>query len=179
MFKKKYLISFKLFILIFCSSTFVFANDDIPFNNIILHSSPKEILSLNFKDINENDVSLDDFKGKFIIINYWATWCTPCKKEMYSLNKLSKNIRFKDMKVLPINMEKTNKKKVEEFYRKFEIDNLKIYFDPELNSLKSFGLRGVPTTILVNSKGQEFARILGEIDFNKKNFLDWLENIDK
>ena len=69
MFTKKYLISFKLLIIVFCLSKFAFANDDIPFNNIILHSSPKEILSLNFKDINENDVSLDDFKGEFIIIN--------------------------------------------------------------------------------------------------------------
>jgi len=179
MFTKKYLISFKLLIIVFFLSSSSFANVDIPFNNIILHSSPKEILSLNFKDINENDVSLDDFKGKFIIINYWATWCEPCKKEMYSLNKFSKNTRFKDIKIFPINLEKTNKKKVKEFYRKFEIDNLQIYFDSELNSLKIFGLRGVPTTILVDSKGQEFARILGKIDFNKKTFLDWLENIDK
>ena len=179
MFLKKCLIFFKITIIVFHSSTFTFADDDIPFNNIILHSSPKEILPLNFKDINENDVSLDTFRGRLIILNYWTTWCEPCKKEMYSLNKLSKNKRFEDIKILPINMEKINKKKVKEFYKKFNIDNLQMYFDPELNAVKIFGLRGVPTTILVNTKGLEIARILGKIDFDKKFFLNWLKNIKK
>lgn len=170
----KFLILFKVTIFILCSSV-TFAADGLPFNNIILHSSPKQILSLNFKDINENDISLKAFKGQLIIINFWATWCMPCKEEMPSLDRLSKNTEFKNLIILPINAEKPNKTKAEKFYLDLKIKNLKIYFDPELNLINGFGLRGVPTTILINSKGEEFARILGEINFEDKKFISWLK----
>ena len=90
----KFLILFKVAIFILCSSV-TYAADSLPFNNIILHSSPKQILSLNFKDIHENDISLKAFKDQLIIVNFWATWCMPCKEEMPSLDRLSKNTEFK------------------------------------------------------------------------------------
>ena len=94
---------------------------------------------------------------------------------MPSLDRLSKNREFKNLIILPINAEKPNKTKAEKFYFDLKIKNLKIYFDPELNLINGFGLRGVPTTILINSKGEEFARILGEINFEDKKFISWLK----
>ena len=78
--------------------------------------------------------------------------------------------------IFPINLEKVNQKKTKKFYDDLNIKNLKIFFDPEFELTKQFKLRGVPTTILINQKGEEFARILGDIDFNDKIFIKWLNS---
>ena len=91
---------------------------------------------------------------------------------MPSLDKFS--IKNPDFLVFPINLEKINQKKTMKFYNDLNIRNLNIFFDPEFQLAKQFKLRGVPTTVFINQKGQEFARVLGEIDFNDKNFIKWL-----
>ena len=93
---------------------------------------------------------------------------------MPSLDKFS--IKNPDFLVFPINLEKINKKKTMKFYNDLNIKNLNLFFDPEFKLAKQFKLRGVPTTVFINQKGQEFARVLGDIDFNDKNFIKWLNN---
>ena len=93
---------------------------------------------------------------------------------MPSLDKFSLNNQ--DFLVFPINLEKINKEKTLKFYEDLNIKNLKIFFDPDFILAKQFKLRGVPTTVFLNQKGQEFARVLGDIDFNDKNFIKWLNN---
>ena len=78
------------------------------------------------------------------------------------------------VKILPINIVQDNLEKASKFFEDLGIDNLKIYFDSPITLAKKFGLRGVPTTILINKDGYEFARIVGSIDFKEKNFVEWL-----
>jgi thioredoxin-related protein len=80
--------------------------------------------------------------------------------------------------VLAVNIEKPNPIKVKKFFKTLNIKNLKIFFDSEFKLTKTFKLRGVPTTILINKKGEEFARIVGSIDFENKKFVKWLSNYD-
>jgi thiol-disulfide isomerase/thioredoxin len=177
----KNLKTIKLFILLFCFSVFSSisqTNDDFPLNNIAINEIPKPISSLIFEDFLGNKININDYQGKLVLINFWATWCAPCKKEMPSLDKLSQDKKFKNLEVLAINMEQPNKLKTKKFFDDLNINNLKIYFDPKLNFVKEFKLRGVPTTVLVNKKGEEFARIIGEVDFEEKKFLKWLLNYD-
>ena len=74
-----------------------------PFENITVHPKPKVHANITFKNIDNNELSLSQFENDFFIINFWATWCSPCKKEMPSLDKLSKK---KGFTVLPINLDK-------------------------------------------------------------------------
>jgi|TARA_B110000438_G_C15737114_1_gene616812 thiol-disulfide isomerase/thioredoxin len=113
-----------------------------------------------------------------VIINFWATWCAPCKKEMPSLDKLYKDNRFKNLQVFAVNMEEPNIFKTKNFFSELGIEKLEIFFDTNLNFVKEFKLRGVPTTILINKKGEEFARIIGEINFQDKKFIEWLSAYD-
>ena len=108
-----------------------------------------------------------------MILNFWATWCAPCKKEMPSLEKLAKN--HPDLKIFPINLEAPNKKRTSNFYKELEIVNLDIFFDPDFNLPKKFKMRGLPTTILIDKKGNEFGRVIGEIDFSSKEFYNLIE----
>ena len=126
-------------------------------------------------DINQKNVNLDDFKGKLIILNFWATWCAPCKEEMPSLDDLQSNTKLNNLKIFPINIGQEDISKSEFFFKELNIQNLDIYFDAPITLAKKFSLRGVPTTILFNKEGEEFARIMGSIDFNDEEFINWLK----
>ena len=141
--------------------------------NIVVHKEPLDIKELKFKDFNLNVVDLTNKKGNIMILNFWATWCVPCKKEMPSLETLSK--LYPEVTIYPINLEKPNKEKTKLFFERLGITNLKIYFDPEFKLVKSFNMRGVPTSILINKKGKEFGRIIGEVDFFEESFVNFLK----
>ena len=144
--------------------------------NLILTKNQKVYEELIFKDANQKDVDLVDYKGKLVILNFWATWCAPCKEEMPSLDNLQANISLNNLKVFPINIGQESLSKSEYFFRELNIKNLAIYFDSPITLAKKFSLRGVPTTILFNKQGKEFARIMGSIDFSNEEFINWLKN---
>ena len=171
----------KFLILLFCFSIFSSisqTNEDVPLNNIAINEIPKPISSIIFQDFSGNEINLQDYRGKLVIINFWATWCAPCKKEMPTLDNLYLDDSFKNLKIFAVNMEQPNMTKTKNFFTDLDIKKLEIYFDYNLNFVKEFKLRGVPTTILVNKKGEEFARIIGEINFQNKKFLKWLLKYD-
>jgi thiol-disulfide isomerase/thioredoxin len=171
----------KFIVLFFCFSIFssiAQTNEDIPLNNMAINQIPKPIYSLIFEDFSGNEINLNQYKGKLVIVNFWATWCAPCKKEMPSLDKLSQSKKFKNLEVFAVNMEKPNPIKTKKFFTDLNIKKLSIFFDSNLNFVKKFKLKGVPTTILINKEGEEFARIIGEVDFTDKNFLKWLLKYD-
>ena len=171
----------KFLIFLFCFSIFssiAQTNEDIPLNNIALNETPKPISPIIFEDFSGNQVNLKNYPGKLIIINFWATWCSPCKKEMPSLDSLYQDDNFKNLQVFAVNMEQPNTSKTKNFFVDLNIQKLEIYFDYNLNFVKEFKLRGMPTTVLINKKGEEFARIIGEVNFQDKKFLKWLSKYD-
>ena len=180
MFKKIKIIKFVFFCCFFFNNLLStsFANETLPFNNIAQHKSPKLISSVEFEDFYGNKLNLGDYSGKLIIINFWATWCAPCLREMPSLDALLNDKNFDNLIIFPINMEKTNLETTKEFYTSLNIKNLDIFFDPDLNFNKELNLRGVPTTVLINKERKEFARITGEVNFLDKEFLHWLLKYD-
>ena len=153
-------------------------NEDVPLNNIAINEIPKQISPIIFEDFLGNEINLKDYKGNLIIINFWATWCAPCKEEMPSLDNLYKSNEFKNLKIFAVNMEPPNHLKTEKFFNDLKIEKVQIFFDRKLNFVNEFKLRGVPTTILINKKGEEFARIIGSIDFQDKKFIKWLSNYE-
>ena len=144
--------------------------------NLILTKNLKIDENIIFKDANQKDVDLTDYKGKLIILNFWATWCAPCKEEMPSLDNLQTNINLTNLKIFPINISRESLSKSENFFKELNIKNLDIYFDSPITLAKKFSLRGVPTTIIFDKKGKEFARIMGSLDFNNKEFINWLKS---
>ena len=157
---------------------FSYALEKPNIKNLVLIKNPKIYKDVIFKDINQKDVDLDDFKGKLLILNFWATWCAPCREEMPSLDDLQSNSNFDNLKIFPINIGQENFSKSDFFFKELGIQNIEIYFDAPITLAKKFSLRGVPTTILFNKKGEEFGRIMGSIDFNNLEFINWLKQYD-
>ncbi len=162
-----------LIIFIFLMSN-AFADEVLGLKNIIIHKDLKEYDSFTFFDQKNNKLDLKDFKGKLILLNFWATWCAPCKEEMPSLDKLQINKNLDNLKIFPINIGDDSVEKSQKFYENLDIKNLKFFFDNKITLAKKLSLRGIPTSILIDKDGKEFARIIGSIDFQNKKFIDWL-----
>ena len=143
--------------------------------NIVIHKVPKTYDNVIFLDNKDQKININEYRGNLLVLNFWATWSEPCKEEMPSLDKLQSNPKLDKIKIFTINIGKENLKKVNKFFVDFNIKNFEPYFDPPTTLAKTFSLRGVPTSILINKKGQEFARIIGSIDFEDKNFVNWIK----
>ena len=169
------------FILIFIyliSSSSSYAIQQPNLKNLIVHKDPKKLEKINFININNETIDLNKFENSLVIINFWATWCAPCIEEMPSLNRLQANKDFNNLKIIPINVGRDNIEKSKNFYKKLKIDNLEIYFDKDVELAKKFLLRGLPTTVFINKKGEEFARVIGFVNFDDKKFIKWLKTYD-
>ncbi len=151
-----------------------FANEIIDIKNLIINKDLKKYDGLTFLDAKKKQLNLDNFRGNLILLNFWATWCAPCKEEMPSLDLLKKNENLDNIKIFPINVGQDNIENASKFFEDLEIKNLELYFDAPVTLAKKFGLRGIPTSILFNKEGQEFARIIGSIDFEDEKFIKWL-----
>ena len=110
------------------------------------------------------------------MLNFWATWCAPCKDEMPSLDLLKSNKDLNNLEIFPINVGKDNLENSQTFFEKLDIRNLKIFFDNPITLGKILSLRGIPTTIIFNKQGEEFARIIGSINFSDERFIKWLSS---
>ena len=172
----KFLVFFYLFFNVFLSTSQ--ANEDVPLQNIVQYENPKPISSVVFEDFLGNDVNLSDYAGSLVIINFWATWCAPCKEEMPSLDRLYQDNKLNNLVVFAVNTEQPNTTKTKKFFADLNIQELEIFFDQNLSFVTEFKLRGVSTTVLINKKGEELARVIGSIDFQDQKFLKWLSNYD-
>ena len=162
-----------LIILIFLLSN-SFADETTDFKNLIIKKDQKKYEDLSFLDSDKKQVNLDDYRGKLVLLNFWASWCAPCKEEMPSLDSLQSNKNLNNLQIFPINVGQDNEKKAKDFFEELDIKTLNIYFDTPITLAKKFQLRGIPTTILISKDGYEFARIIGSIDFESQKFIKWL-----
>ncbi len=150
------------------------ANETISIKNLVINKELKKYDDLTFLDAKNVEIDLKDFKGNLILLNFWASWCAPCKEEMPSLDLLQINKNLDNIKIFPINVGQDDYKKASNFFKNLKIKNLKFYFDSPVTLAKKFSLRGIPTTILFNKEGFEFARIMGSINFEDEKFITWL-----
>ena len=165
----------RFLILFIFLTTNVIANDVSEIKNIVIHKYPKVYDNVIFLDKNDKKINIREFDGNLLLLNFWATWCEPCKEEMPSLDRLQINENLRNLKIFAINISKESKKKVDIFFKDLNIENFDPYFDSPITLAKTFSLRGVPTSILIDKNGKEFARIIGSIDFEDKIFINWLK----
>ena len=127
-----------LIILIFLIfNSFAIEASDI--KNLVINKDLKKYEDLTFLDDQNNQIDLSDYKGNLILLNFWATWCAPCKEEMPSLDSLQDNKDLNNLKIFPINVGQDNIKKASEFFEDLGIKNLKLYFDSPITAFIFLG----------------------------------------
>lgn len=142
-----------------------------------IHEKPIEVADINFYDSQQNIHSLNDYKGKVVLVNFWATWCAPCVEEMPSLSQLKNASKGRDVDIIPISLDYKGVPAVQKFYKQQGIENLEAYIDEKNVAFKSLGLRALPTTLIIDRSGHEVARVYGSIDWNSRAVKDYIFSI--
>jgi thiol-disulfide isomerase/thioredoxin len=132
-----------------------------------LAKAPKPLPDLEFLDADDKPIAFADFKGKAVLINFWATWCAPCVKEMPSLDRLQAAMGKEKFVILPLSLDGPSKPKVVPFYKDRNLANLGIYFDKGRKVMQKLDISILPTSILVDPTGRELGRLEGEADWDK------------
>lgn len=130
----------------------------LPFSH---KTSPKPLPALTFQDANGRPRALEDFRGKLVVLNIWATWCAPCREEMPALDRLQAQLGGKDFEVLALSIDQTGTDRVRTFFAETGIKTLSIHIDPTARAGFTLGAVGIPTTLLVDPAGREIGRHTG------------------
>lgn len=136
---------------------------------LIIHSKPVELSSVKFISDKKTDMTLDDWQGKVVLLNLWATWCAPCRKEMPYFDALKAEFGGDEFDVVAVSIDRGGLDKPREFLEKIGIKELKLYNDSSgkiAPALKAFGM---PTTLLIDRDGKEIARLVGPAEWHSED----------
>ncbi len=126
---------------------------------------PKALLEIRFTDVEGRLVTLMDKRGRVVLMNFWATWCPPCIREMPSLDRLQARFDKSVFEVVLIS-EDRDPSVIEPFYERLRLENLAGYHDPYSRLSRELGVPGLPTTILIDRNGNEVGRVLGSAEWD-------------
>ena len=149
------------------------ANDN---NELIFHNSPKKIEALNLKKLDGTSVNIKDISNNYLIINFWATWCPPCIKEIPDLLEIQEKFKEK-VKLVFISVDSSPEKVIPKFIKKNKFKNFDVYTDQNFLTSKSLNIKMMPTTIVVNKELFEIARITGYAKWLDKSFIKKIEEL--
>ena len=127
----------------------------------------------------EDARSLADYADKTVVLNFWATWCAPCVRELPSLDRLAAKLPADRFAVLALSNDRAGFKKVKPFLADLGIEALEAQLDRKSALARKMGLRGLPTTFVIAPGGQVIAKLEGIAEWDSPEFVDWLERIKK
>lgn len=145
----------------------------IPFT---VHPSPRPLPDIEFKDGDERDLRLSNFRGRVIVINVWATWCAPCRREMPTLDRLQSKLGGPEFEVVALSIDRAGMDLVNTFFKEIEIRDLKRYLDQTASVMRKFAIVGIPTTLLIDRDGREIWRYAGAAEWDND---EWVGEIRK
>ena len=134
----------------------------------IRHPTPKDIAPFSFADASGAALGLSHWKGKVVLLNLWATWCAPCRKEMPELARLQQEMGSADFEVVALSEDLKGADASAKFLNDIKADALALYVDPKATALEAVQSVGLPTTLLIDRNGKEVGRLLGPAEWNSK-----------
>jgi thiol-disulfide isomerase/thioredoxin len=132
---------------------------------------PRPVPELHFVDGDEQAMSLADFRGRAVLLNIWATWCVPCRKEMPTLDRLQAQLGGPDFQVVTLSIDHGGVPVVRQFYAELGLKALSIYVDQSAQAATALGTIGVPTTLLIDRQGREVGRKIGPAEWDSPQVI--------
>lgn len=125
------------------------------------------------KDLEGKDVTLSSLKGSVVLVNFWATWCPPCKEEIPSMIKLNQAMAGRAFRMLAISIDEDGKEAVDSFFKGSK--ELPVYLDTDAKTSQLYGTTGVPETFIVDKKGNIRKKIVGGIDWSSAEVISYMD----
>ena len=130
-----------------------------------VHPAPVSVPARDFTDFDGAALNLDDYLGKVVLLNFWATWCAPCRHEMPMLSELQRELGGDSFEVVTIATGRNAPQGMKSFFEEVGVDNLPLHRDPGSVLAREMGVLGLPITVILNPEGQEVARLTGDADW--------------
>lgn len=144
---------------------------------IRLLDQPRDLLSPPFVDGDGRDLTFADFRGRFVLLNIWATWCVPCREEMPTLDALQARLGGADFHVLPLSIDRAGLPVVRRFYEEIGLQNLGIYLADSTRAMIALGALGLPTTLLIDRAGKERGRLVGPAQWDSPEVVAQIQTL--
>jgi thiol-disulfide isomerase/thioredoxin len=132
----------------------------------VFHSAPQELPALKFQDAEGKERSLADWRGKVVLLNLWATWCLPCRKEMPSLDRLQKEMGSDKFEVVALSLDRKGLEASKKFLGDIKVEKLALYVDPTARAGSALHVVGLPASLLIDAQGREIGRLLGPAEWD-------------
>lgn len=143
-----------------------------------VYEAPQDMPDFTFKTAFDKEMRLDDFKGQWVILNFWATWCPPCLIEMPSLQALQDKMGGQGLQVVAVSLDRNmNGEKLRSFINKHEFGPIAAYYDPSNQVIRGLSLAGLPTTFILAPNGKVFAKFEGDADWISDDSLAFVESL--
>jgi len=136
---------------------------------------PRDLPEIHFADEEGHELTLGDFGGRVVLLNVWATWCVPCRKEMPTLDRLQARLGGKDFLVIALSIDREGVAPVKRFYQELKFEKLAIYVDPSGKGSRTLVIPGVPATLLIDRQGRETARKMGAAEWDGPEMVSLVE----
>ena len=133
---------------------------------LIFHPAPKPVSEIPFQTPDGTEKTLADYKGKVVVLNFWATWCAPCRKEMPALDRLQAEFGGENFEVVTIATGRNAVPGIRKFFEEVDVTNLPILLDPRQTLAREMSVLGLPITLILNPEGEEIARLLGDAEWD-------------
>ena len=143
----------------------------------VMSEAPKPVPDLNFMDGEGHARTLADFKGKVILLNIWATWCVPCRREMPTLDRLQAALGGVNFEVVPLSIDRKGMEVVNKFYDEIGIQHLARFIDSNREAFQKLAIVGIPTTLLIDRQERELGRLIGPSEWDSPDMLAFLTDI--
>lgn len=142
--------------------------------NFVVHQEPRALPELWFRDGDGHPKSLADFHGKVVVLNVWATWCGPCRKEMPTLDRLQAELGGSGFEVVALSIGRAGVDVVRKFFGEIGIRNLALYIDESGKALRELGIFGLPATLLIDREGREIGHLVGPADWDTPEMIAFI-----
>jgi thiol-disulfide isomerase/thioredoxin len=139
-----------------------------------VHESPRPLPDIQFENGQGEAMSLADFRGKVVLLNIWATWCAPCRREMPTLERLQAELGGSDFEVVALSIDRNGLPVVKEFYEELGLQQLGMYVDASGKASRELSALGVPTTLLIDREGNELGRLAGPAEWDSPEMVSFI-----
>jgi thiol-disulfide isomerase/thioredoxin len=144
--------------------------------NFVLHPAPIAMPEIHFEDGHSAARLLTDFRSRVVLLNLWATWCSPCRRELPSLDRLQGALGGSSFEVVALSIDRAGLEPVRRFYEEVGVKVLAIYVDTSSKALREFGAIGLPTTVLIDREGRELGRLVGPAEWDAPDMMAFLRD---